>query len=50
MKSSTIECHGEGYVYYRDTNIPIEGIEIQVRTDVDWQWEMAFKTLILMKH
>ncbi|MFA5641068.1 MAG: hypothetical protein WC946_11395 [Bacteroidales bacterium] len=36
------DVYGEGYVYYRDTNVPIEGIEIQMKTDVDWQWGDGF--------
>ena len=26
------DVYGEGYMYYRDTNLPIEGVEIQLKT------------------
>ncbi|MDY0015850.1 MAG: hypothetical protein RBS13_06530 [Bacteroidales bacterium] len=30
------DVYGEGYVYYRDTNLPIEGLKITLKADVDW--------------
>ena len=26
------DVYGEGYVYYRDTNLPVKGLEIQLKT------------------
>ena len=30
------DVYGEGYVYYRDTNLPIEGLKITLEPDIVW--------------